>query len=154
MAFRKAIRRLIAMALVSATLGSIAATAQVFAQAGSIGGTIGKTDKSQSGADETPTVRPEPRTRKPTKQAVVPRNVATSSCSKLPGNWAWFTGVTAVIRSNGTATAGPYSATWTCANDFVVMHWSHGYTDRLRLSRDGTHLEGTNGYITVTGDRR
>ena len=72
----------------------------------------------------------------------------------MPGNWAWFTGVTAVIRANGTATAGPYSATWTCANDSVVMHWNHGYTDRLRLSRDGTHLEGTNGFVTVTGNRR
>lgn len=146
--------RLVAAGLVSAVLGSMGAASQVFAQAGSIGGTIGKTDKSHSGTDEAPSIRPEPRTRKPTKQADLPRNVATSSCSKMPGNWAWFTGVTAVIRPNGTATAGPYSATWTCADDSVVMHWNHGYTDRLRLSRDGTHLEGTNGYITVTGDRR
>jgi hypothetical protein len=154
MARGKAVGRLIAAALLSATPGSFVATAQVFAQAGSTGGTIGKTDKSQSGADETPSARPEPITRKPTKPADVPRNIATSSCSKMPGNWAWFTGVTAVIRPNGTATAGPYSATWTCANDAVIMHWSHGYTDRLRLTRDGTHLEGTNGFVTVTGDRR
>ena len=154
MARKNAAGRLVAAGLVSAMLGSMGVASQVFAQAGSIGGTIGKTDKSQSGADEAPSARPEPRTRKPTKQADLPRNVATSSCSKMPGNWAWFTGVTAVIRPNGTATAGPYSATWTCANDSVVMHWNHGYTDRLRLSRDGTHLEGTNGFVTVTGDRR
>lgn len=154
MARVNAVGRLFAAALVSVVLGSFGVIAKVSAQAGSIGGTIGKTDKSQSGTDEAPSIRPEPRTRKPTKQADLPRNVATSSCSKMPGNWAWFTGVTAVIRPNGTATAGPYSATWTCADDSVVMHWNHGYTDRLRLSRGGTHLEGTNGYITVTGDRR
>lgn len=122
MAKGKAVGSLIAAGLVSAMLGSFAATAQVFAQAGSTGGTIGKTDKSQSGADETPSARPEPRTLKPTTQAGVPRNVAASSCSKMPGNWAWVTGVTAIIRPNGTATAGPYSATWTCANDAALMH--------------------------------
>jgi hypothetical protein len=36
----------------------------------------------------------------------------------------------------------------------TVMHWSHGYTDRLMLLRDGTHLEGTHGTVIVTGDRR
>ncbi|MDP1865937.1 MAG: hypothetical protein Q8L13_06280 [Bradyrhizobium sp.] len=154
MARKNAAGRLMAAGLLSVMLGSMGAASQLFAQAGSIGGTIGKTDKSQSGADEAPSIRPEPGTRKPARKADTPRNVASSSCSKMPGNWAWFTGVTAVIRANGTATAGPYSATWTCANDSVVMHWNHGYTDRLRLSRDGTHLEGTNGFITVTGDRR
>jgi hypothetical protein len=154
MARKNAAGRLMAVGLLTVMLGSVGAASQLFAQAGSIGGTIGKTDKSQSGADEAPSIRPESRTRKPTRQADTPHNVAPSSCSKMPGTWAWFTGVTAVIRANGTATAGPYSATWTCANDSVVMHWNHGYTDRLRLSRDGTHLEGTNGFVTVTGNRR
>ena len=154
MARVNAVGRLFAAGLVSVLLGSFGITAKVSAQGGSTGGTIGKTDKSQSGADDAPSSRREPTARKRAKEAGVPRNVPTSSCSKMPGNWSWFTGVTAVIRPNGTATAGPYSATWTCANDAVVMHWNHGYTDRLRLSRDGTHLEGTNGFVTVTGDRR
>lgn len=154
MARVNAVGRLFVAGLISLMLGSFAVTAKASAQAGSTGGTIGKTDKSQSGANDAPSSRPEPKARKPAKETGVPRNVPTSSCSKMPGNWSWFTGVTAVIRPNGTATAGPYSATWTCANDAVTMHWSHGYTDRLRLSRDGTHLEGTNGFVTVTGDRR
>lgn len=154
MARVNAVGRLFAAGLVSLVLGSIGVTAKVSAQAGSAGGIIGKTDKSQSGADEIPSSRPGAKARKPTKETGAPRNAPTSSCSKMPGNWSWFTGVTAVIRSNGTATAGPYSATWTCANDAVIMHWNHGYTDRLRLSRNGTHLEGTNGFVTVTGDRR
>jgi len=63
-------------------------------------------------------------------------------------------GHTTIIKADGTETAGPYTATWTCKNDDVVMNWSHGYTDRLRLLRDGTHLEGTNGTVIVSGDRR
>lgn len=151
MARENVIGRLMTAALVSVVLGSFAVPAKLFAQAGSIGGTIGKTDKSVSGTDQAPLTRPAPKVR---KQADVPRNITASSCSKMPGNWSWFTGVTAVIRADGTATAGRYSATWSCQNDAVVMHWSHGYTDRLRLLRDGTRLEGTNGFITVTGDRR
>jgi hypothetical protein len=153
MAIVNAVSRPIAAALVSVTLLSFVLTAKVFAQAGSTGGTIGKTDKSQSGMQGEPSFRPEPNARKPAKQAGVPRNITASSCSKMPGNWSWFNG-SVVIRPDGTATGGRVTATWSCTNDFVVMHWSHGYTDRLTLSRDGTHLEGTNGFITVTGDRR
>jgi hypothetical protein len=72
----------------------------------------------------------------------------------MPGSWAWFSGLTTTIRADGTATAGPFSAVWTCKDDNVVMHWSHGYTDQLKLSRNGTHLEGTNGTVVVTGDRK
>lgn len=146
-----AVGGLIAAALVSVMLGSFAVTAKVFAQAGSIGGTVGKIDKSQSGTDQAPSTRPAPKVR---KQASAPRNVEASSCSKMPGNWSWFNYPNVVIRPNGTATAGPFSASWSCNNDSVVMHWSHGYTDRLTLSRDGTHLEGTNGTVTVSGDRK
>jgi hypothetical protein len=153
MAMENAVGRLIAAAFVSVMLLSFVPTAKVFAQAGSIGGTVGKTDKSQSGVHEEPSFRPEPRTRKPAKQAGGPRSTGASSCSRMPGNWSWFNG-SVVIRPDGTATGGGLTATWSCKNDYVVMHWSHGYTDRLTLSRDGTHLEGTNGMITVTGDRR
>jgi hypothetical protein len=74
---------------------------------------------------------------------------------RAAGSRSWFSGVTTTIRADGTATAGPYTATWTCKDDVVVvMHWSHGYTDRLMPLRDGTHLEGINGTVVVTGDRR
>ena len=154
MGIENAVGRLVAAALVSVMLLSFALTAKVFAQAGSIGGTVGKTDKSQSGVHEEPSFRPEPRARKPAKQAGAPRGTEASSCSRMPGTWSWFNGGSVVIRPGGTATGGGLTATWSCKNDFVVMHWSHGYTDRLTLSRDGSHLEGTNGIIAVTGDRR
>ena len=148
-----AVGRLLAVALVSVVVGSFAVTAAV-AQGGSTGGTVGKIDKSQSGADAAPSVQPESKAGKPAKRAGASRNIATSSCSKMPGNWSWFNFNNVVISPNGTATAGPFSATWSCKDDSVVMHWSHGYIDRLTLSRNGTHLEGTNGSVTVTGDRK
>jgi hypothetical protein len=135
--------------ILAMTLLSFAAATRAFAAAGSTGGRIGKTDKSVSG-DVQPPERPA------AKGAAKPRSPApaTSSCGKIPGNWAWFSGLTTVFRRDGTGSAGPYTATWTCENDNVTIVWSHGYIDRLRLSRDGTHLQGTNGFITVTGDRR
>lgn len=148
---RLGVRRLHAAMLMAVALGSLAVSAEVSAQPGSTGGSIGKTGKSQSGSDEAPAVRREPPERKPARPSAP---VATSSCSKMPGSWSWFNGITVVIRSGGTASDGRHTATWSCRNDSVVMNWSHGYTDRLQLSRDGTHLQGTNGLITVSGDRR
>jgi hypothetical protein len=147
-----AVGRLAAAAFVSVVPGSLAFIAGAFAQAGSVGGTIGKTDKSVSGSDQAPSARPESKSR---KLGAAPGNVATSLCGKLPGNWSWFNYPTVVINPDGTASAPPFSAMWTCKSNSVVMHWNHGFTDRLTLSRDGTHLEGTNGSGTVvSGDRR
>lgn len=144
------IGRLIALALVSGMLASFAVGTTAFAQAGSTGGIIGKTNKSQSGADETPSIPPVPKSH---KQAS-PRNIDTSSCSKMPGVWSWFQAGDVTVKPDGTMTQGSASGTWSCKNDKVVMFWSAGWTDRLTLLRDGSHLEGTNGFITVTGDRR
>ena len=143
------VRRLIVAVLAAVVLGSLAASVNAFAQAGSAGGVVGKTGKSQSGRDEAAPAPREPKVRREVRPAA-----PASSCSRMPGSWSWFNGVTTVIRADGTATGGRYTATWTCSNDSVVMHWSHGYIDRLRLSRGGTHLEGTNGMITVSGDKR
>jgi hypothetical protein len=109
-------------------------------QAGSIGGTIGKTDKSVSGGDK----ETEPQ--------------RASSCAKLIGVWSWFIGGDVTFKSDGSYVQPQSSltGTWTCKSDYVLMLWSHGYTDRLTLSRDGTHLEGSNsnGFDGVSGDRK
>lgn len=143
--------RLAATGFLSAALGLVAVNTEALAQAGSTGGTIGKTDKSESGSDRTPSTRP---AAQPRKQDGSARNVAASSCSKMPGSWSWFNGATVVIKPDGTASGGPHTAKWSCTNGAVVMRWSHGYTDRLSLSQDGTHLQGTNGFVTVSGNRR
>ncbi len=138
--------RLAARVLLSAALGLLAVSTEAIAQAGSTGGTIGKTEKSESGGG---LAEPQPR-----KQSGSTRSAPASSCSGMPGNWSWFNGMTVVIRPGGTASDGSHTATWSCSNGAVVMRWSHGYTDRLSLSQDGAHLQGTNGFITVSGSRR
>ncbi len=140
--------RLLAAGFLSAALGSIAGSTHALAQAGSTGGTIGKTDKSESGGP------PSPAEAQPRKPPGASRNAPASSCSRMPGSWSWFNGATVVISPGGTASDGRHTATWSCANGSVVMHWNHGYTDRLSLSQDGTHLQGTNGFVTVSGSRR
>jgi hypothetical protein len=114
-------------------------------QAGSIGGTVGKTDKSASGGED--------RTGRSTLTKPG-HNVKGSPCAKAVGVWAWFDGGTAIIKSDGTATGGTVTANWSCINGQVVITWSNGYNDRLSISADGNHLEGTNGMIRVFGDRK
>jgi hypothetical protein len=145
----KAASRLAAAGFLSAALGLVAIDTEAFAQAGSTGGTIGKTDKSESGGGP-----PSPAEAQPRKPSGASRNAPASSCSRMPGSWSWFNGITVVIRPDGTASGGPHTASWSCANGSVVMRWSHGYTDRLNLSQDGTHLQGTNGFVPVSGSRR
>lgn len=143
--------QLLSVGLLSVALGSTSVSPKALAQAGSTGGTIGKTDKSETGSDPTPSTRPPSQ---PRKQDDSSRNVAASSCSRMPGSWSWFNGATVVIKPDGTASDGRHAAKWSCTNGSVVMLWNHGYTDRLSLSRDGSHLQGTNGFVTVSGDRR
>ena len=58
------------------------------------------------------------------------------------------------VRPDGTLSGGGLTGQWTCSGGRVIMVWSHGFTDRLTLSADGTHLAGTNGFTRVFGDRR
>ncbi len=85
-----------------------------------------------------------------------PQAEPNTLCSRLPGLWSWFVGGDVSINANGTLSqaATRLTGTWTCTNGQVVMFWSHGWTDRLTLSPDGTSLNGTNGLIPVWGRRR
>lgn len=126
-------------------------------QPGSTGGTIGKTDKEISGGEETePQGRPkrEAPARHPATTERSP-DAYPSSCGKMVGVWSWFLNGNVTFRSDGTVVQSQsgLTGTWSCHSGHVVISWSHGFTDRLTLSSEGTHLEGTNGVVTVTGDR-
>ena len=69
---------------------------------------------------------------------------AATPCRKVIGVWSWFIGGDVTVRNGGTAAQGPRTATWTCSNAQIVMVWSHGFTDRLTISADGTQMTGTN----------
>ncbi len=120
------------------------------AQAGSTGGTLGKTDKSASGGEEPS------RSRNPSRRAVATKQ-AGSDCNSLAGTWEWKwgdqTGM-ATFHRNGTGTnSNGDQSTWTCTGRTVVMHWRFA-TDTLVLSSDGKKLTGSNNYgATIAGSR-
>jgi hypothetical protein len=143
------IRRVVAGAFCFALLSLPALERPAHAQ-GSTGGSIGDTEKSISGSRERRATRHLPGS----PAAAAAQTGKPSPCGHVAGTWSWFNGGTAVIRADGTAGGGAVTGNWSCINGKVVIVWSNGYNDRLSLSADGNHLEGTNGFIRVFGDRK
>jgi hypothetical protein len=131
-----------------------------FAQAGSIGGSVGKQDKTISGSEEAdrPRAAPHPKT-----QAAKPQESASGhSCNRIVGRWSWYLGVSdSVFHKDGTA-LHPASGTpgkWTCTGDTVSVVWATGATsrtDRITLLPDGSIFVDSpwGGGIKFTGTRR
>lgn len=123
-----------------------------FAQAGSTGGTLGKTDQSLSGGSSKDTPSEKPQRGTPSKQgAAVKQDAAKASrCSMIVGTWMWVHGVDFVFNPNGTyQPASGTGGKWTCANGVYVIraHGSNG-VDRMTISSDGSTMTGTS---AVTG---
>jgi hypothetical protein len=129
------------------------------AQAGSIGGTIGKQDKSISGSEQAPRAASHPnRPAAKTQQAS-----SGHSCGRIVGRWSWYLGISeSVFHKDGTA-LHPASGTagkWTCAGDTVNVVWGGGgaaRTDRITVSQDGNGIfvdSPWGGGIKFTGSRR
>jgi len=79
------------------------------------------------------------------------------SCDSIPGLWSWFTNGDVTFAAGGTLVQGPRTGRWTCnsASRQVTIVWSHGYTDELLLSPDGTRLTGRNNQQgSVAGQRK
>jgi hypothetical protein len=124
------------------------------AQAGSTGGTLGKTDKSASGGEER---QQEPKHRGRPREASV--GTRGDGCGNVTGDWdwKWWSGSTVTtIKSNGTGSqTNGNSGTWTCADGVFSFSWSSGITDRLKLSSNGRRFSGNNSWgASITGDRR
>ncbi len=124
-----------------ALAGSASAADHVrLAQAGSTGGTLGKTDQSLSGGQRKPGPAMEP---KKTKGAAP--EARQSGCARIAGSWAWSNGLGVVIGANGTAssTSGD-KATWICTGGMYLFKWQmFGTETRVTLSADGKRLSGT-----------
>ncbi len=125
--------------IIAAALGialSAAGASSAFAQAGSTGGTLGKTDKSISGEEPKPRATP-----KASQNAPVRRN---AGCQRIVGTWAWHyvLGTTETVFSSDGTGRGSTGLTnsWTCGGGLVTVKWSHGYTDRVEISPDGRSL--------------
>lgn len=82
---------------------------------------------------------------------------ASASCDSIPGLWSWFVNGDVTFSAGGTLVQGPRTGRWTCdsASRQVRIVWSHGYTDDLILSADGTRLSGRNDKQgSVAGQRK
>ena len=120
--------------VLSAMLASTVASGLAFAQAGSTGGSVGKTDKSLSGGTEA----------LPRRQSSATPNSAANTCRKVVGTWAWhypLVTTETVFKPDGTATnSSGLTNSWRCSGGLVIAKWSHGATDHIRISGDGNRL--------------
>jgi hypothetical protein len=132
-----------------------------FAQAGSIGGSVGKQDKTLSGSEEADRPRAAPLPKQP---AAKPHESASGHfCNRIVGRWSWYLGVSdSVFHRDGSA-LHPASGTpgkWTCTGDTVSVVWGTGgtnRTDRITLLPDGNSIfvdSPWGGGIKFTGTRR
>ena len=136
----------LAKAVLSAGLFFALATSAM-AQAGSAGGSLGKTGKSASGG-EPATERAAPSPKKNTANA--PRE--GKGCGNFFGTWtsgggSWLYGANdTVFRADGSArhTSG-IVGNWTCSDGVIDLEWKDWDQDRLKLSGDGKRLDSLAG---------
>jgi hypothetical protein len=155
------LRVLIGMVLLALSHAGLANLSAAFAQAGSIGGTVGKQDKTISGSEEADRPRAAPHPKPP---AAKPQESASGhSCGRIVGRWSWYLGVSdSVFHKDGSALHPASGATgkWSCAGDTVNVTWSYQgtvRTDRITLSQDGNGIfvdSPWGGGIKFTGTRR
>ena len=157
-AIERTMRRFILPIFLIATF-SAPCVAQV--QSGSVGGTVGKQDKSISGGAELdrPRAAPQPK-RSATKSQ---EKSSGQSCDRIVGNWTWYLGVTEMVfNQDGTArNSGGGPATWTCTGGRAVVTFrggpSTGAVDHVTISHDGNSLvvhSQFNGGLTFTATRK
>jgi hypothetical protein len=82
---------------------------------------------------------------------------ADTPCQRIPGLWSWFINGDVTFRADGSLTQGQLTGRWSCSNSdrTVTITWSHGFTDHLVVSADGTRLSGSNNVRNgVSGQRK
>jgi hypothetical protein len=100
-----------------------------FAQAGSTGGTIGKTDKSVSGGEEA-----KPRSeRKELHRSAANKEPTGGTCEKFVGTWSWLYPSPGghsevVISQDGSGrTEGGLTSNWTCSHGPITAITESAY---------------------------
>jgi hypothetical protein len=128
--------KLIVLAAVICFAALAGAHQTALAQAGSTGGTLGKTDKSASGGRQT------------TPQASSGRPL--SPCRSAVGTWAFSNGVSVVIKAGDAATASNGGVgKWSCDGGMVTIDWGT-HTDHYAISSAGNRMSGNGGVLQVS----
>jgi hypothetical protein len=130
-------------------------------QAGSTGGSIGKTDKSVSGGEAAPEKQTQTKSRskgqrtneKGNSDTVVSSSTKSPSagtpCERLLGTWTFSNGIGVVFKADGgTVATNNDEGRWTCDSSMVTAHWSK-WTDHYVISSDGAHISGTSGLLGI-----
>jgi hypothetical protein len=136
----------------------LASGSLAFAQAGSTGGTIGKTDKSISGGESTAESRTPTKTRskgqRPMSGQAAEDSAGRAKCAKFVGTWNWVFGSGEVTaKSDGTLKyavgGGSGVGKWSCSDGHVVLR-SGSHEDRMTLSDDGLTMTGVSWFTNFT----
>jgi hypothetical protein len=145
---------------IALALSYLALANSALAQAGSTGGTVGKTEKSISGGEDADRPRAAPLAKRPAakEQETSPGR----SCGRIVGRWSWYLNLTeSVFHKDGTAGhSGGATGRWTCAGGTVSVVWGDGgnaRTDRITVSPDGNTISVDSpwgGGIMFKGKRR
>ena len=128
--------QLTAIALLSVMFVSLSAYIPALAQAGSTGGTLGKTNKSVSGEREE-------ETRPTNTHRQNPTSPKATGCGKIVGTWAWHYLITTetVFRSDGSGSNSTgQTSSWTCSGRMVIARWDRGAVEHIKISGDGNRL--------------
>jgi len=140
------IHRLLASAVITAAL-SCASAGTAAAQAGSVGGTIGKQDKSISGNERAAAPRPARNQRQGrNKPSPASGRSSQASCRSIVGTWAsWASGIygkqDTKIKADGTLEHRTSKGTWSCtAGEYIHVWDSFGVRGPYTLSPDGKRL--------------
>ena len=113
------------------------------AQAGSTGGTVGKTDQSLSG-DQPKKPSPEKTPKRDSNSATSTQGKA-SPCARAVGVWYWVT-QEVTIRANGTITSPGGPGHWSCVDGKLHVFWP-GFVvphEIFSISADGNQLISLN----------
>jgi hypothetical protein len=137
-------------------IGMLSAPVLAQIQPGSVGGTIGKQDKSISGGDDTAHSGHDVPTSK--HHGSASHSVATAPtggrCSRIIGTWLWDNGVSVTVNSsNKTTQSDGHSASVLCAEGIYSFNWS-GFATQMTLSADGKRLSGTSVIGAASAVRR
>lgn len=146
-------------------------TRLVIAQAGSIGGSIGKQGKSATGSDDSrapAATTPAPKKRKATAarsnddgndEQPQRSKRGGGNCGRVAGNWTsngWWNALygrgDVVLRADGSARHNSgIVGTWTCGGGHFVMDWKNWAHAEGSMSDDGNTITFDNGGTMTRG---
>ena len=117
------------------------------AQAGSVGGRVGRGKKDLSGGV------------KNTRRKTVSKRKAVSSCRRVIGRWSWThvfgTWIVNFKTNNKVINNVGLSGDWTCSGGKYTVVWWHGARETFSIAADGRNLKGQGNFgITIVGVRQ